>query len=150
RSPEKIMQFMALPLFGELNDLNPERIMHMVHDPTLKAYKVVGAAPLDNRPEGPDSPYSVTILAHCQSDAEAAKLRHFPAQMQELLKQGFGPIPEPDSGEKSQMVEVTDVRLPLPGNRFVHEKAGGHDVYFEIQTRPPSVPRRLWPHEPSL
>jgi ABC-type transport system involved in multi-copper enzyme maturation permease subunit len=150
RSPEKIMQFMALPLFGELNDLNPERIMHMVHDPTLKAYKVVGAAPLDNRPEGPDSPYSVTILAHCQSDAEAAKLRQFPSQVQELIKQRFGTIPEPDSGEKFQMVEVTDVRLALPGNRFVPEKTEAHDVYFEIQTRPTSVTRRLWPHEPSL
>jgi ABC-type transport system involved in multi-copper enzyme maturation permease subunit len=150
RSPEKIMQFMALPLFGELQDLSPERFLHMMQDPTLKAYKVVGAVPLDNHPEGPSSPYVVTLLAHCQSEAEANKLRVSPVSTQELIKQRFGTFPEPDSDEKFQMLEVTEVRPAQAANSFVPQKADPRDVYFEILTKATSVTRRLWPHEPSL
>src|SRR5262249_23723208 len=57
---------------------------------------------------------------------------------------------DPESGEKFQMLEVTDANLVRPGNRFVPDNADAKNVYFEVRTRPTDVTRRLWPHEPSL
>src|SRR5262245_39580206 len=79
-NPEKIMRLLTGALYGVLKDMKPDGIMHVAMDARFKAYKVVGAVTRDGAPEGPDSPYVVTLAAHCKSADESRKLRDAPGE----------------------------------------------------------------------
>src|SRR5262245_26571017 len=67
-APDRIMQLMTLPLLGEMTDLSPDRIMQLMVN--AEKYQIAGAEPRDGAPEGPSSPYVVTLAVRCKSEAE--------------------------------------------------------------------------------
>lgn len=141
---EELMKAMALPLFGDLADLNPERLMQMARDPGAHLYEVKGAEPLDGAPEGPSSPYVVSLVAHCQSPEEAEKLKKSPGPSEQLIRDKFGRLDE------MRIVNVTETRLANPGDPFVPRTPAANEVYFRVNVQPTPVARRLWPNKPSL
>src|SRR6516164_6613522 len=94
-SGEKLMQLFAIPLtVDDAKDLRAERLMELAMHPGFKAYEVKSAVPLNGAPEGPSSAYLVTLVAHCQSPAEADKIRAAPAETEARIKQRFGVFDE--------------------------------------------------------
>src|SRR6516162_8442682 len=105
-SGEKLMQLLAIPLtIDDARDLNADRLMAAAMHPGFKAYEVKSAVPLDGAPEGPTSPYQVTLVAHCQTPEEAAKVRAAPAETEDRIRQRFGVFDE------LRTLEVTSVQL---------------------------------------
>jgi ABC-type transport system involved in multi-copper enzyme maturation permease subunit len=155
RSPEKIMQFMVVPLFGDPKDLRPEKFLHMGLDPNFRTYKVLGAVPEGDAPEGPDSPYVITLQVQCRTVAQATRLREAPGEMEDRIRQRFGTFPDIDPetgsvGEGFQIFKVTEVRPASATNTFVPKPPEPMSVYFEAVSQPTPLTRRYWPHEPSL
>ncbi len=134
---------LVLPLFGDVGDLDPERFMNMAFGANSHAYEVRAIQPLYGAPEGPDSPYALTVIAHCKSEAEARELMATPAATEQLIHDRLGRV------DDLRLVKVEDVRLersvdpPAP-------QARPNEVAFHVTVQPTPVARRLWPHEPSL
>src|SRR5262245_50805309 len=153
-APDKIMQFMVVGLSGSMKDLNPERMIHMAQELQQRRYQILGAEPANNAPEGPDSPYTITLAVRCENTAEARKLREAPATTLDLVKDRFGNFPDfdPETGkvEEFRILNVTDTRLARPDNTFVPKPPDENSIYVEITTAPTPFTRRFWPCEPSL
>jgi hypothetical protein len=127
-----------------MEEIRPERLMELAMEPGFRAYEVKGAVPLQGAPEGPDSPYLITLVAHCKTEDEAAKLRAAPAEAVERIKERFGRLDE------LRIMDVTAVRPAAEGNELVPKAPAATDVFFEAEARPTAAARRLWPHQPSL
>lgn len=144
RPGENFMKLMVLGMYGDLQDLDPEHLMQVANDPKFKAYEVKGSEPVDGAADGPSSPYTVTIVAHAQNAAEAARTAGAPAEIETKIRQRFGML------DDLKLLDVTDVRLGRKGDPFVPDTMPDKEVYFVAKVQPTSAARRLWPHEPSL
>jgi ABC-type transport system involved in multi-copper enzyme maturation permease subunit len=145
RSGEKLIQVMAISLIvDDVKDLQTDRLMHLAMNPGFKAYEVKSATPASGMPEGPESPHVVTLVVHCQSPAEADKVRAQPAETINRIKQRFGSLDE------LRVFDVTDARLVAGEPDAAQQAPSKTDVVFEVDVQPTKSARRLWPHEPAL
>jgi ABC-type transport system involved in multi-copper enzyme maturation permease subunit len=142
---DKLLPLMALPLtVDSVEDLQADKLMLLALSPGFKAYEVKGATPLDGAPEGPGSPYQITLVSHCKSEDEAAKQRAAPAETLERIRTRFGVLDE------LRLLEVRDARPATADDAFVPATPDAKDVYFAVTAQPTAAARRLWPHLPSL
>ncbi len=145
RSGEGVMKLSAAGLvLSDTADLSQERIRRFMLDPGFRIYEVIAAVPARGAPEGPESPYDLTLVAHGKSEADAEKLRTDPSEVVERIKQRLGRLDE------WRLVEVKDVRPAAKDNSFLPKEPAPTDVFFEVAVQPTAAARRLWPHEPSL
>jgi hypothetical protein len=112
--------------------------------PAALALHAQGVEPLDGAPDRPTSPLLFTIFARCFTDTAAARLRADPGPVEELIRRRLGHY------GAWQILEVTDVRLARPGNRFVPAGPPAGKVWFEATTRPTRATCLIWPHDSSL
>src|SRR5438270_6449225 len=144
QSPENLMKVLVVPLYvDDMTDMRPERLMHLAMEPDFRRYEVVRSEPQEGHPEGPDSPYRISLVAHCKTAAEADKLRELPGPVLERISQRFGVLDE------LKLADVKEARIAPAGAAGLPEKPPATDVYFDVTVQPTPVARRLWPHEPS-
>jgi ABC-type transport system involved in multi-copper enzyme maturation permease subunit len=108
----------------------------------FKRFEFKGVEVLKGEPDSPDSEYLVTVRLPVPDPEAAAKLKAAPGAALTALRETVTRL-----GEQG-FVQVSDVRLAGPGNRFVPaSKEEPPALYFEVATAPTSATRRLWPHE---
>jgi ABC-type transport system involved in multi-copper enzyme maturation permease subunit len=141
----EFMKFMVLPLNADMSSLGPKAFEQMGGRTFAgsNSYDVKSAKPKEGFSEGPGSDYVVTIVARFAKDEEYQKARQDSGEIEERIKQRFGAFDE------MKAVDVRSVRL---ADAEPSETAAGNSkqLFFEVDTGPTKVTRRLWPHQPSL
>jgi ABC-type transport system involved in multi-copper enzyme maturation permease subunit len=136
---QAVKSVLLLSLVSDTTDIHPENLMGMAFSGMLGRYEIKDMKPRDGAPEGPRSPYTITLAVHCKGPEEATELRAQPAATEQLIRDRFGKL------DDMWMLDISDVRLaPSSGD------GAANDVYFEIAAQPTATAARLWPHEPSL